>query len=121
MNALLRAMLLYEGHERTFAEDLAAFTHTGRVHITPTAVLFAKAVPSRIKEHGPWDIWEESECDAWLIWLGAGDMREFFRYAPYPLPWFVWARKDRLRWWRYEDVRRRVCGEESLAPGNVMP
>jgi hypothetical protein len=109
MTAILQAYALYEGRDRTFHEDLAAFIHTGRVYITPTCVLFAKAVPSSVKQHGPWDLWEEAQCDCWLIWLAAGDLGEFFRYAPFPLPWICWARRwGPLKWHAWERVRHLV-------------
>ncbi|QIF01956.1 hypothetical protein [Roseimicrobium sp. ORNL1] len=100
---------------RTFEEDLAAFIHTGRVYITPTCVLFAKAVPSHREYHEPWDTWEPHECDAWLVWLAAGDLAEFFQYVPYELPWLVWARRDRLRKWPYDLARRHILQEHATA------
>lgn len=112
MTALLQALALYEGRERTFREDLDAFMQTGRVYITPTCVLFAKAVPSTVEVHQAWDRWEEEQCDAWLIWLAAGDLREFFRYAPHPLPWIVWARRwGPLRRYEWDKVFKRVMQE----------
>lgn len=112
MNALLQAYALYEGQDRTFHEDLAAFLHTGRVYITPTAVMLAKAVPSGMELHKPWDQWDESKCDCWLIWLAAGDLGEFFRYAPFPLPWICWARRwGPLKHYEWDRVYRRVMQE----------
>ncbi|MEZ0276080.1 MAG: hypothetical protein ACAH88_14325, partial [Roseimicrobium sp.] len=63
-SVLEQALALYEreGETRTFEEDLAAFIHTGRVHITPTCVLLAKAVPSSVTYHEPWDTWEGHTC-----------------------------------------------------------
>ncbi len=115
MTALLQALTLYEGQDRTFRDDLEAFMQTGRVYITPTAVLFAKAVPREVDHHLPWDLWEESQCDAWLIWLAAGDLSEFFRYAPHPLPWLCWARRGKLRWWPWDRAYGHIM-QENLAP-----
>lgn len=122
MNAtvLAQALALYTDPafpcERTFEEDLAAFIHTGRVYITPTCILLAKAVPSSRDHHEPWDTWEPHECDAWLVWLAAGDLAEFFQYVPYPLPWLVWARRHRLRKWPYEIARRHILQEHESPP-----
>jgi hypothetical protein len=112
---LAQALALYEreGETRTFEEDLAAFIHTGRVYITPTCILLAKAVPSTRDHHEPWDTWEPHECDAWLVWLAAGDLAEFFQYVPHPLPWLVWARRTRLRKWPYELARRHILQEQA--------
>jgi hypothetical protein len=111
MSALDQALALYEGQDATFEEDLAAFVRTGRVYITPTCVLFAKAVPSHLDSHGAMDVWEAKDCDAWLIGLAAGDLGEFFRYAPYPLPWLVWARRGRLRKWTWERAYGHIMQE----------
>ena len=114
-SVLQQALALYakEDCTRTFEEDLTAFIHTGRVHITPTCILLAKAVPSTREYHEPWDTWQPHECDAWLIWLAAGELTEFFQYAPYELPWLLWARRDRLRKWPYHLARRHILqGQE---------
>jgi hypothetical protein len=121
---LEEALALYaragETQTRTFEEDLAAFIHTGRVYITPTCVLLAKAVPSTREFHEPWDTWEPHECDAWLVWLAAGDLAEFFQYVPYELPWLVWARRDRLRKWPYDLARRHIL-QESARTAQASP
>ena len=122
-SVLEQALALYskEGCTRTFEDDLAAFIHTGRVHITPTCILLAKAVPSSVTYHEPWDTWEGHTCDAWLIWLAAGDLAEFFQYAPYELPWLLWARRNRLRKWPYATARRHILQEQEQEQDYHVP
>jgi hypothetical protein len=47
--------------------------------------------------------------DAWLVYLAAGDgLRVFFQYEPYELPWIGWERNNKLRFYRTEQIKRRI-------------
>lgn len=106
----LKAKEAAEAAGRDMVADLKAFLCTGYVFSTPTAFIMAKPVGKFFEEQiqDPWAMFNPDEYDTWLIWLAAGDMAEFFRFCPYPLSWLAWARHDRLRFWRFESIQRKV-------------
>ena len=46
--------------------------------------------------------------DTWLVYLAAGDLREFFLREPYPLPWVGWERNNRLRFYDMEAIKEKM-------------
>lgn len=95
---------------RDFWSDYKAFSTGGWVMSTPSAFIMAKPVNRFMAERidDPWYTFHRDEQDTWLVWLAAGDMAEFFRFCPYPLSWLAWARRDRLRFWRFESIQHKV-------------
>ena len=94
---------------RTFSSDLLAIRTTGHLIITPRLILLGKAVPTGLSDYSdPWARYEESTCDAWLVWLAAGDLNECLRHIPYPKKYIGFARQDRLRWYRYDELTKKL-------------
>ena len=91
---------------RCFKTDCRLHKLTGYVIDTGTAFLMGRAV----WKDAPWEAlrnpqvkFHESICDAWLIWIFAGDVREMFHLAPYYLPYVGWSRRNgRIRWYETE-------------------
>jgi len=42
--------------------------------------------------------------DAWLVWLGIGEMMKFIQLRPYSLPWVGFQRKNDLRWYEASNM-----------------
>lgn len=105
-----RAMYHKEPCGRCFGDDLATFLRIGYVFSTPTAFIMGKAVPSPHIRTGfgydrPGANAPIEHCDTWLIWLAAGDLREFFRFEPRPMKFVAWARKGVIRFHHFDRVR----------------
>lgn len=87
---------------RSFREDLEAHLLHGYVSSTPEGFAMARPVPRMSDEAdilNPWKNWPVAECDAWLIYLAAGDLRELWARLPFPRAWIGLERRGRLRWY----------------------
>lgn len=112
MTPVERAMAIYgeEPCRRTFDEDLQLHLMYGYVFSTPTMFMMGRPVdrydpPEYIVTPDRRPLWGPN---AWLIYLAAGDLGEFFRYCPYPLPWVGWERKNKLRFYDFKRAKRKV-------------
>lgn len=86
----------------SFREDLEAHLLGGYVHSTPAAFVMARPVCSTADEGlilDPWHSFDPAECDAWLVWLAAGDLAAMLQFLPYELPRIGWQKRNRLRWY----------------------
>lgn len=95
---------------RTFEQDVETFLRIGVVFSSGTAFLMAKPVPSPMVSTGfvysdPEAVALPGQADTWLIWAAAGNMGEFFGFAPYKLEWLAWARRGAIRWHAWESTR----------------
>lgn len=119
-SALDRAAAVYDKERcaRSFEEDLILHMRSGYVISSPTVFLVGRAV---VKDADPDLILDPARQfdapDCWLIWLAAGDIKEFFRYMPYYLPFMAWQKRNILRFYKTEEVRKRICGTYTLATG----
>jgi len=109
-----QAAALYESGEvdSTLAADMEAHGLHGYILSTPTCFLLARAVP---KSQAPYDIsavYPLEECDTWLVWAMAGDIREAMAFAPPTMKWIAFARKGVLRFHRFQNVKRKLLGHE---------
>lgn len=87
---------------RTFNDDLKAHLLHGYVYSTPEFFVMGRPVMSTAPGHdvvNPWVNWHESDCDAWLVYLMAGDIRKALTMLPYPLPLIGFERKNILRFY----------------------
>lgn len=50
----------------------------------------------------------QGEPDCWHLYLAAGDMTLFPLLAPYPLPFASWEKKNRLRFYRFREIARKL-------------
>lgn len=114
-----RAKAVYDNEPcaRTFLQDLELHLTSGYVFSTPRIFLLGRPVP---RSADPRDIVDPvvdfaamgSKLDCWHVYLAAGDLLEFFRFEPFPLPYFSWERENVLRFYRRDHVIR-LC--QSLA------
>lgn len=94
----------------------------GYVISTPEVFLLFRPVDSRRPDlfDDPWAVFEE--VDTWFCYLAAGDLSQFGRFMPYPLPFVAWNRKNSLRFhtlpqtrflhgWQKETRERSGSGE----------
>lgn len=102
-----RAVYLREPCRRTFEVDLELHLQNGYVFSTPKLFLMGRPV---LRIANPEDIVNPAfifeHYDAWLIYLAAGDFREFFRFEPFPLKWYGWERENMLRFFLSSTVKR---------------
>lgn len=99
-----------------FDRELAAHLAGGFVFSTPDAFLMGRPVHSGAPHEllaDPFHRFPPADCDAWLVWLAAGDLRAMLRLTPYRLPWLAWARRDGpLKWFSFDSVATRLARQE---------
>lgn len=92
-----------------FEHDLYWHLIGGYVFSTPEYFIMGRAVDREAPEHLLLDV---KNCfgapNAWLVWLGAGDMSKLPEVMPYWLPWIGFQRRNRLRWYRTEELLCRM-------------
>jgi hypothetical protein len=93
-----------------FEEVLIAHLHAGVVHSSATAFLLARPVDSSFHES---DLFDDPfvtfpDPDCWHVYLAAGDMTEFFRVIPHPLPLVSFVRKNNLHLWNFYRLRNSI-------------
>lgn len=103
---------------RPFVEDFEAHLRYGWVISTPSLFLMARPVRSDWPEDvvlNPFAL--PDSPDMWHVWLAAGDWREAFDCAPYPLPWVSFERNNRLRRYAWSAIFRRSRALSSAPEG----
>ena len=108
-----RAAAVYsrEPCARSFREDLEAHLIHGFVVATPDAFAMARPVP---RAADPDDIvdptvnWPREECDAWLIYLLAGDLAVTLRWLPFDLPFIGWEKRNKLRFYGVQSALAKL-------------
>lgn len=101
----------------TFSQDLEAHLCAGYVHSIPSGFVMARPVCSTADVElilDPWHTFERDECDAWLIWLAAGDLSALLQFFPFPLPLIGWQKRNKLRFHGFESVIDRLQKGDSL-------
>jgi hypothetical protein len=101
------AARVYEREEctTTFRNDLEAHLLNGYVFSTPEGFVMARPVSILANEALILDPWHKFETpDAWLIWLGAGNLSPFLDMFPFPLPFLGWQKRNRLRFYGFESA-----------------
>jgi hypothetical protein len=109
MSPFEMAMLVYatEPCARSFDEDLRRHHLYGYVFSSPSCFIMGRPVEKNAQERLIKDPSVRFyNPDAWLVYLAAGDLAEFFKHEPYPLPWLGWERDNHLRFYRRDNVRR---------------
>lgn len=100
---------------RSFEEDLHLHLQTGYVFSTPT--LFLMGRPVRRKAPTRWIVDPHhvfQNPDAWLIYLAAGNMAEFFEKEPYELPWVGWEKRNVLRFYPMASIKGKLCSQHKM-------
>lgn len=118
MTPVERAAAVYQREDcaRTFREDLEAHLLNGYVLSTPTAFVMARPVrhdAPREELVNPWHVFPRGEWDAWMVYLAAGDLAEFWRCEPFPLAHVIYERQNALRCSNAERVKR-LCYSKPL-------
>jgi hypothetical protein len=96
---------------RSFSEDLFAHLQNGYVISGPSFFVMARPVDSTAPGSevvNPWQVFPVKSCDAWLIYLMAGDMAEAWGHFPFPLPKIGFERKNRLRYYGFQFLQERI-------------
>jgi len=97
--------------ETPFREILEAHLFCGHVISGPDAFVLGRQVCSKWEEIrllNPWDT--DPNGDAWFVWLWAGEIGDWRRVLPWPLPWLMWHRGDRLRCFPLKEMARARVG-----------
>jgi|GEM_PF-7032722 len=121
----VRRLYAEQPQAQCFKEDLRAHLEheQGHVFITESLLLMGRAV-SQFGSHeqlgDPWFVFDETQCDAWYVWLAVGQMQEILAHAPHPLPWIGFARRRRMKWYEWEKLRRKGKGQEKTAKWNKV-
>jgi hypothetical protein len=102
---------------RSFAEDLEAHLLHGYVFSTPDYFVMGRAV-CKDAPHAdivnPWVNFPSGDC--WHLYLFAGPMQAAFDCAPYPLNFVSFERRNLLRVYEIDRIRRRcINGFRSLS------
>lgn len=112
-NPAMRAARVYfdECCSTSFEEDLDAHLIHGHVVSTPEYFIMARPV----KRDAPAEYITDAmfyfppeECDCWHIWLAAGDWRKFWENDTLDLPWVSWEKRNKLKVYPMETVKKKV-------------
>jgi len=103
MTPVEQAKAVYDREEcaRSFREDFEAHLLGGYVTSTPEYFAMARPVIRAADAAdivNPWVTFDREDCDAWLIYLAAGDLAQLIAAPPFHLPWIGWERDNVLRW-----------------------
>ena len=116
-----RAVYLKEPCTRTFDEDLSLHLEFGFVFNTPEFFIMGRPI-CRSAMCGlildPSYQFKREECDAWHIYLAAGNLSKAWDILPWPLGWLSFERKNVLRFHPTERIRR-LC--VTALPENEIP
>lgn len=107
-----RAVYDREPCARSFAEDLDAHLRNGYVFASPRFFVMGRAVIIERPGHeivNPWITFNEGECNGWLVYLAAGDLRLALECLPYDLPVIGWERNNVLRWYDTAWIKRKLA------------
>lgn len=91
----------------------------GFVFSTPEFFIMGRAVVKAGEQAlivNPEHTFPRSLCDCWHIYLMAGNPSEAWDIMPWPLPWFSFERRNDLRFYRAERIRRLSLGDALTKP-----
>jgi hypothetical protein len=113
------AMQVYQREPcaRSYDEDLYLHFINGFVFSTPEFFIMGRAVVST-EDHSeivnPAVSFPRVRCDCWHIYLMAGDTAKAWSIMPWPLPLFSFERRNELRFYQSERIRKLSLGTEAL-------
>lgn len=111
---------------RPFVEDLEAHLFNGYVFNTPDLFVMGRAVDSSAERAvivNPWHTFDAEQCDAWLVYLAAGDLRKLIELFPYPLPKIGFERINKMRFYRFREFTARIqrlCTTTKTSPAALI-
>jgi len=101
-----------ENSARSFREDLEAHLINGYVFSTPEYFCMGRPV-SKTAAHedivNPWVDFPRERCDAWMVYLVAGDMKAAWKCFPFPLKWIGFEKNNVLQWHDFQALAGRVA------------
>jgi len=108
-----REVYAREACARTFEQDLLLHHLRGFVFSTPVFFIMGRPVrrdadPALIVN--PAHSFDRNEANCWHIYLMAGDTREAWGIMPWALGWFSFERRNELRFYPCERIRRLSLG-----------
>lgn len=112
---------------RPFDEDLRLHLEGGFVFSTPAYFIMGRPVDRHAPPHlivDPSVRFERSVANCWHLYLFAGDMRPAWSIMPWPLGWFSFERRNELRFYPVESIRRLSLGDIDQSheqPHRVLP
>lgn len=94
---------------RAFEEDLEAHYINGFVFSRPDFFIMGRPIvkaadPVLIVD--PWMRFPSAFADCWHVYLFAGNLARVWDILPWPLPWVAFERKNELRFYSQEAIRR---------------
>ena len=96
---------------RSFRCDLEAHLLHGIVFSTPTAFIMARYVSRSWPDSSIINPWLNdatcSQLDTLHVYLAAGDITEFFTFPHNSCKWISFERKNVLKFYRYDTLKRR--------------
>lgn len=101
---------------RTFHQDVEAHMRSGFVFSTPSFFIMGRAVVSTADAAqivDPSFAFPREQCDCWHLYLMAGDTAAAWSIMPWPLPLFSFERRNDLRFYPVERIKRLCLGEQS--------
>lgn len=104
---------------RAFREDLTLHLLNGFVFSTPSYFIMGRAVPRAadpVLIVNPAHVFACEDCDTWMIYLLAGDPRPAWDIMPWPMAWFGFERKNELRFYPVDRMKRLSLGEGLTIP-----
>ena len=114
MSPFEEAVAIYDREPcfRTFDEDLRLHFQFGFVFSTPEYFVMGRAVGRAVPNDmvNPAIYWDRDDrfptVDCWHIHCMAGDISKAWGILPYPLPFVSFQRKNELRVYRLDALRR---------------
>lgn len=104
---------------RTFEEDLLIHFQHGFVFSTPDYFIMGRPVDLQA-EHAlivnPAHIFPREKCNCWHIYLMAGSPKPAWDIMPWPLGWFSFERRNELRFYPVDRIRRLSIGDALTIP-----
>lgn len=105
---LVAAVYQQEECARSFREDLEAHLLHGYVYSHPEAFVMGRPVRKDAPYEdivNPWVNFTDPDC--WHLYLFAGAFHHAFAAPPFQLPWVSYERKNKLRFYRWNDIERK--------------
>ena len=114
-----RQVYAHEPCARSFEQDLQLHYLHGFVFSTPKYFIMGRpvdkdAAPALIVN--PAHTFDIRVCNCWHIYLMAGGHAEAWDIMPWPLGWFSFERRNELRFYPAERIRRLSVGEALTMP-----
>lgn len=94
---------------RSFELDVELHLMFGFVFATPDFFIMGRPVDSAGRHEdivNPSFEFPKDKCDCWMVYLMAGDVTKVWNIMPYPLPKVCFERRNELRFYSLDSIRR---------------